>query len=57
MCQIMEESNREYAKQQAYQSAMKLIKKGIITKEDIADALDLTIEEVRELAEIVKAGA
>lgn len=57
MCQIMEESNKEYAKQKAYQAAMKLIRKGILSKEDIADALELTIKDVEALTKMVKANA
>lgn len=57
MCKIMEESNREYAKQQAYQIAMKLIKRAALPLEDIAEDTNLTLEEVQELAKIVKASA
>lgn len=57
MCQIMEESNREAVRQNLYQVAMKLIKKGTVDFEEIAEVTDLTLDDVKELAEIVKAGA
>lgn len=57
MCKIMEESNKEAARQNTYQIAMNLIRMGIGTKEDIAKATNLTLEEVQELARIVKASA
>lgn len=57
MCQIMEESNREAARQKTYQIAMNLIKKEIASFEDIAEVTNLTLEEVQELAKIVKASA
>ncbi len=57
MCQIMEESCKEYAKQQTYQIAMNLIRMGMGSEEDIARATDLTIEDVRELVELVKANS
>lgn len=57
MCKLMEDSNREARKQEAYQIAMKLIRKGIVAFEDIADVTNLTLDDVKELAEIVKAGA
>lgn len=57
MCKIMEESNREAARQKTYQIAINLIRMGSLSKEDIAKATNLTLEEVQELAKIVKAGA
>lgn len=57
MCQIMEESCKEYAKQKAYQIAMNLIRMGVLSEEDIAKATNLMLEEVKELAKIVKTSA
>lgn len=57
MCRIMEESNREAARQGTYQIAMNLIRMGVLADEDIAKATKLTFEEVQELAKIVKASA
>lgn len=57
MCKLMDESNKEYAKQQAYQIAMKLIRRATLPLEDIAEDTNLSLDDVKELAEIVKAGA
>ncbi len=57
MCQIMEESNREAARQRTYQIAMNLIRMGVLADKDIAKATNLTLGEVQELAKIVKASA
>lgn len=57
MCQIMEESNREAVKQNSYQVAMKLIRKGALSNEDIAEVTDLLLEEVEALAKMVRSNA
>ena len=57
MCQIMEESNREAMKQNSYQIAMNLIRMGIGTKEDIAKATNLSLEEIEALVKMVKTNA
>lgn len=57
MCKLMEESNREAMKQNSYQIAMNLLRLGEISIEKIAKATNLTLDDVKELAEIVKAGA
>lgn len=57
MCQIMEESNKEAVRQNLYQVAMNLIRMGMGTEEDIAKATNLTLEEIQQLAKIVKASA
>lgn len=57
MCQIMEESNKEARKQEAYQIAMNLIKMRMGTDEDIAKATNLLLEEVETLAKMVRSNA
>lgn len=54
MCKIMEESNREAIKQNSYQIAMKLIRRATLPLEDIAEDTSLSLDDVKELAEIVK---
>ena len=51
MSKIMEDAINEYTKMYAVQVALRCLKSGKISFEEIAEYCDLTIEEVKELAE------
>ena len=50
MCKIMDEMKREAVQERNYEFAEKLLNKKIVSKEEIAELADITIEEVEELA-------
>ena len=57
MCKIMEELNNECVRQEKYQTALRLIKINLLSVEDIAQATDLSVEDVNALVDMVKATA
>ena len=57
MCKIMEEISADREKQKTYRIAMNLLKMGIASDEQIAQATGLTVEEVQALAAMVKTSA
>ena len=50
MCKIMDEMKRDAVQERNYEFAEKLLNKKIVSKEEIAELADITIEEVEELA-------
>lgn len=57
MCKIIEESVAEGRKQEAYQIALKMLAKGKISFDEIAEYSGLTLEEVKELSTMVSTNA
>ena len=57
VCRIMDEIGKDYAKEMAISIAMKLIVRGKLSFEEIAEDSDLTLEEVQELAKEVNVNA
>ena len=51
MSKLMDERLAEVAKMKAYQFALKLLARDKLTFEEIAEICELTLEEVKELAE------
>ena len=54
MCKIMEEISADREKQKTYRIAMNLLKMGIASHKQIAQATGLTLEEVQALAAMIK---
>lgn len=50
MCKAMEDMRNETAEQTKIQSAMNLLTLGKLSFEEIADAMELPVEKVKELA-------
>lgn len=50
MCEIVEELNAKAVKMASEQNALRLIKRKKLTLEEIAEDLDLTLEEVKAIA-------
>ena len=50
MCKIMDEMKREAVQEERYEFAEKLLNKKIMTKEEIADLANISVEEVEELS-------
>ena len=51
MSKIMEDAINERQKMHSAQMALKMLKKGTLSFDEISEFSDLTIEEVKELAE------
>jgi len=51
MCKAMEDRMNEAAKERSIKSAKKMLRDGVLSFEKIAEYVDLSIEEVRELSE------
>lgn len=51
MCKIMEDMKNEAAKRNSIEIALRMLSKRKYTYEDIAEALELTVDEVKALDE------
>lgn len=50
MCKAIEDMRNEAAKEKSISAARKILKAGKFSYEEIAEYLDLTVDEVKELA-------